>query len=564
MQFDEKEVLGGKESTMFIWFLLVFLAGLGLRLWRLGEMSFTLAEAQLAQGAWQMAAGDAAGLASGNISYAGLSALLFRVFEPGFFFARLFPVLFGSSLILIPWFWRDMLGKKAAFVLTIGLAIDPILLSFSRQVVTPIFVLAGISWALTALKIKRPVLAGSMLALAFLGGYAFWVVALVGIVAFLLWRKPGKGEIDLASFRSKTFLLPFVTGLIVSLVMISSAFLLCTEGFGGIGAGLVELIQIFGSKYDIPIYQPIMAAIAYSILPLFFLIWGVLEDLRKRQPIKNLPFLIGWALSVVMSLLLGRRDEGMLVFAAVFAWLRAAEGILKTFEQAKEKRGIVLAITLFQVVILVYLQMVCGRFTTAPADSPDFRFAFLSFLAGILLLVISTILVGMGWSSQVGVQALKNSLLVMLIMLTLGLGFRSTGSQQESNSLSLLAGPVVLPNKDVESVVNEIDREGRADKTEITYDLGNLEQHFSWFFREQVDWKRSKNVLQADLMLSEAETDFTAADAYRGRNVVLFRQIDKQVVKPSDFLKTLLGEPLPLVSQNGVLWVRVNLFTGAN
>jgi len=172
--------------------------------------------------------------------------------------------------------------------------------------------------------------------------------------------------------------------------------------------------------------------------------------------------------------------------------------------------------------------------------------------------------VGMGWSSQVGVQALKNSLLVMLIMLTLGLGFRSTGSQQESNSLSLLAGPVVLPNKDVESVVNEIDREGRADKTEITYDLGNLEQHFSWFFREQVDWKRSKNVLQADLMLSEAETDFTAADAYRGRNVVLFRQIDKQVVKPSDFLKTLLGEPLPLVSQNGVLWVRVNLFTGAN
>ncbi len=131
-------------------------------------------------------------------------------------------------------------------------------------------------------------------------------------------------------------------------------------------------------------------------------------------------------------------------------------------------------------------------------------------------------------------------------------------------SLSLLAGQIVLPNNDVEFVVDEIDRNGRADKTEITYDLGKLEQQFAWFFREQVDWKSVQHALQADLMLSESETDFSAADTYRGRNVVLFRKIDSSVVKPVDFLKTLLGEPLTLVSQNGVLWVRLNLFTGAN
>ena len=65
-------------------------------------------------------------------------------------------------------------------------------------------------------------------------------------------------------------------------------------------------------------------------------------------------------------------------------------------------------------------------------------------------------------------------------------------------------------------------------------------------------------------MLSENAQNFSAADVYRGRNVALFRQIDPQVVKPGDFLKTLLGEPLPMISQSGVLWVRLNLFTGAN
>ena len=563
MQISDNEKLVEKNHSLFVWFLLAFLVGLGLRLWRLNDMHFTLAEAQLAQGAWQMARGDASGL-PGNMSYAGLSAFLFFLFEPSYLFARLMPVLLGSSLILAPWFWRDMLGKQAALVLALGLAIDPLLLSFSRQIVTPIFVLAGLAWAVTALKNKRPALAGIMLSLAFLGGYTFWLVALVGVVVFLVWRKREQFEFPSNSFGAKTFLKPFLTRFFVSLVLVGSAFLLCSEGLGGIGAGLVEFVQLFGTEYEIALYQPIMVALAYSILPLFFAIWALIDDLRNHQPLKNLPFIIGWALSVLLSVLLGRRDLGMLAFAAVFAWLAAAGHIAHILEQRSEQREIVLAVTLFQIVILAYIQMVSGRLVSSAVNSQDFQFALFAVLAGVLLLVISTVLVGMGWSRQVGGQALQNSLLIMLIFLTVGLSLRSIRSQQESTTLSLLAGPIVLPNNDIEEAVTEIDREGRADKTEISYDLGHLEQEFAWFFRQQVNWKNMKTGVQADLMLSENETDFSAADAYRGRNIVLFRTIDTNVVKPVDFLKTLLGEPLPSVSQNGILWVRLNLFTGAN
>ena len=563
MRMNEKEPLGERKQSQFTWFLLAFLVGLGLRLWGLSEMRFTLAEAQIAQGAWHMAMGDAAGL-PGNMSYAGLSALLFHLFEPSFFFARLLPVLFGSSLILIPWFWRNELGHKTALVLAFGLAIDPILLSFSRQIVTPIFVLAGLAWAVTALKSKRPVLAGIMLAVGFLGGYSFWVVALVGTAVFLIWRKRASFEFADESYKAKSFLLPLLTSFIVSLVLVSSAFLLSSEGLGGIGSGLVEFFQLFSIKYEFVAYQPILVAIAYSLLPLFFAIWALAEDLRNHRPLKNLPFLIGWGFSVLLSVLLGRRDLGLLAFTAVFAWLGAAGNISRIIEQASERREIVLGVTVFQIVILVYSQMVIRRLTLLPVNSQDFRYALFALLAGILLLAISTILVGMGWSRQVGGQALQNSLLIMLIVLTVGMSLRSIRSQQETTSLSLLGGPIMLPNNDIENVVDEIDREGRVDKAEITYDLGKYEQQFAWFFREQVDWKSAQNVLQADLMLSESETEFSAADTYRGRNVVLYRKIDSSVVKPVDFLKTLLGEPLPLVSQNGVLWVRLNLFTGAN
>lgn len=563
MQVDRKVKRSEKEQHLFVWFLLAFLVGLGLRLWRLGSMRFTLAEAQIAQSTWQMALGKAAEL-PGNMSYARLSALLFTVFEPTFFFARLMTALFGSSLILVPWFWRDRIGKTTALVLAFGLAVDPILLSFSRQIVTPIFVVAGLSWAATALKFKRPVLAGAFLAVAFLGGYSFWMVALIGSVAYLVLPKNETQSVDLTPFRSKSFLLPFLTSFAISLVVISSAFLLHTEGLGGIAAGLVDFVHIFANAYDLQVYQPIIIAIAYSILPLIFSFWSLVDDLRAKQPIRNLPFLIGWGLSLLLCVLLGRQDLGMLVFAAVFAWMGAASHIARIIETKSQAREVVFGVLVFQVVILGYVLMVSRRLISVPSNTQDFRFAALAVLAGVLLLVITTILVGMGWSREVSRQAFQKSLLIMLIVLTLGLGLRSIRSQQDSTTLSMLAGPILLPNNDVESIVDEIDREGRADKTEITYYLGDLEQQFSWFFRNQVDWESAQNVLQADLMLSESAQDFSAADTYRGRNVELFRRIDQQVVKPVDFLKTLLGEPLPMVSQIGVLWVRLNLFTGAN
>jgi len=207
----------------------------------------------------------------------------------------------------------------------------------------------------------------------------------------------------------------FLRSFFVSLVLVCSAFLLCSQGLGGIGAGLVEFVQLFGAKYEIVLYQPIMVAIAYSILPLFFAIWALIDDLRNHQPLKNLPFLIGWVVSVLLSVLLGRRDLGMLVFAAVFAWLAAAGRIAHILEQGSERQEIVFAVTLFQIVILGYIQMVSGGLVSSAVNSQEFQFALFAVLAGVLLLVISTILVGMGWSRQVGRQALQNSLLVMLI-----------------------------------------------------------------------------------------------------------------------------------------------------
>ena len=563
MQPDEKTIFHEEKIPLFTWFLLTFLFGLGLRVWKLGGMSFTLAEAQAAQNAWMMALGNAAEL-PGSMSYAGLSAILFRLFEPSSFLARLIPVLSGSVLVLVPWFWRDRLGDKTALVLAVGLAIDPILLTFSRQIITPVIVLSALALAATALRYKRPVLAGVFFGAAFLGGYTFWVAAVVGAVYCFVSRKDPAAPLDFSVFRDKAFLIRFLTAFVLSLASISSAFLLSPNGLGGIAGGLVELVKVLGEPYKLELYQPIIIGIAYSLLPLLFAVWEFVSNLQNKQPTKNLPYLIAWGVSVLLSVLLGRLDLGFLAFAVVFAWLGAAEGISRLIEQKTEQQEIVFGVTLFQIVIMGYILMVSRRLTSVSVGSQDFRFSALAVFAGVLLMVISTILVTFGWRRQVSTKALQNSLLIMLLVVTLGIGLRSINSGSQSATLSVLAGPILLPNNDVAAAVHEIDRNGMVDKAEITYDLGDLKPDFSWFFRYQDDWESSKSVLQADLVLSTAEQSFSAADEYRGRNVVLYRQIDQPMVKPIRFLETLLGEPLPMTSTSGILWVRLNLFTGAN
>lgn len=47
--------------------------------------------------------------------------------------ARLLPALAGGALVLLPWLWRDRLGRGAALILAFLLALDPWLLGLSRS-----------------------------------------------------------------------------------------------------------------------------------------------------------------------------------------------------------------------------------------------------------------------------------------------------------------------------------------------------------------------------------------------------------------------------------------------
>ena len=176
-----------QDRKLFIWVFLIYLGAMGLRFIRASAIPFSAGDAELAFKALQVARGT--GLGTGSIpAYLGLTSLIFYITSATTFWAHFWPAVVGGSLALIPFFWRDKLKPSSVALFSLVFALDPLFFVSSRLIISPIFALAGIIWAITLLRRGHPILGGVFLAVGFLGGSWFWVAVLAFIVSMIILR----------------------------------------------------------------------------------------------------------------------------------------------------------------------------------------------------------------------------------------------------------------------------------------------------------------------------------------------------------------------------------------
>ncbi len=152
---------------------LAFLLAIALRFIALGAAPLTDSEATLALQSLALARGESPLLApqSAHILF---TSVLFAVMESNNFLARFFPALTGSALVLVPLLFRERIKPRPAVILALLLAIDPLLVAFSRTaggtILAVTFLLAAAGFWMN----KRAIPAGLFAALALLSGPALW------------------------------------------------------------------------------------------------------------------------------------------------------------------------------------------------------------------------------------------------------------------------------------------------------------------------------------------------------------------------------------------------------
>ncbi len=114
----------------------------GMRFWDLGSRALHHDESLHAWTAWKLFEGQ--GYAHevwmhGPFQFFG-TASMFVLFGVGDYTARIFPAVFGSALVALPFFFRHRLGTVGALILAVAIAFSPTLLYFSRFARNDIFI----------------------------------------------------------------------------------------------------------------------------------------------------------------------------------------------------------------------------------------------------------------------------------------------------------------------------------------------------------------------------------------------------------------------------------------
>jgi hypothetical protein len=553
-------------------YILALVIAVGLRFLHLGALPLSDFEADWALQALQINQGLHPAIGP-NPAYVHLTAVLFYILGATNFLARFWPALAGSALVLAAWFLRGRFGRIPALILAFGLAIDPGLVAMSHLAGGPMLAITFL--VLTALTWMdgRPTAAGLFGGLALLSGPSVWLglagVGLAWVFGSGIGRKvPAQADGNAAHvvpgsspvrFHLKELRLALYWG-IGSLVIAGSLLFLSPKGLPAFVASLATFLKGWWVLSDVQVWRPLMALPAYEILPLAFGITGVVRGILKRDA--GTIRLGIWALvALLVALIYPGRQTGDLIWALLPLWMLAAIELARHVDLKDSSRWEVAGTVAVVMAFLIFGWLNLASITTMDWGSDLVRTRLWLLAAVVLLVVLSLLLVGTGWSISVARLGGVWGVLMALTLFTIAM---STGAASLRQPLTVelwqpepRTGRVDILLK----VANQISDLNRGYVAQLPLTILNVDSPaLQWLFR---DWQ----VQEVSQMAPDATPEIiitpsgnlSLAVKYRGEALVLYDMVDWSKASTSDWLKWFVYRQMPLQRDNIILWVRSDL-----
>lgn len=544
--------------------IIALILGIFVRVILIDQAKFTENELILSHNALLAARGIAQETSTAP-AYTGVTALLFHLFGPGNFIARLWPAIFGASMIIIPWFWKDLMGKKASLILSFLLAMNPVFVTFSRAINPGVFAVGGILWVLTLIKLKRPYLSAVFLGIAFLSGAAFWNILLILGIAYLLARlflEENALEALKTYFDLKTLLrFDLVLVFLVTVFLFSTSFLLEPQGFGEAGSSFVGFFQQFTQGFEKPFYHPIYLLLAHNLLIIVLYFLQLIKRVVALDEKQVGFFGLLTIISLIYAMLVSRSSFEILMLPVLFLLIVAGDALAEIRLAKEDINFLNLTISVFALALLGFIAKNLRRLAVLNFGTPQFTSIALIILAGLILLASSWWLAKFALPDKNIGKVMLISLLFLLAVLNLSSLYRGIGVDQPYRANEFLGKSVYMPNDTFSEVFEEFNLTGKNLAQLGSYQLVDLPEHLGWYFHELSIFSPQSG---ATMVLSRS-SDMPGTDVdYRGMNIVLERSVDWKAGGISGYIKGLFGTNLNYFDQKAVLWIKTSLFTGAN
>jgi hypothetical protein len=563
-----------KITNEHLFYVIIFLIALGLRLINLGKIPLSDYEAGFALQALAFSKGLSASFLT-QPGYISLTGILFFLLGNTEFLSRIIPVLAGSLIVLVPLFFRNQMGKRASLILAILLMIDPGLTALSRTADGTTMVLTASLLGAGLFLNGQWILSGICAGLALLGGPLVWpgLVYAAG-AAWLSDKVFSTDENSLQEENSEPLLRRIFTGkyarfwlaLVFVLIIIGTQFLLHPQGLSAVGSGFVEYFRGWISGFTFP---PIQSWLLFFFYEPVFLVLGLYCGIRGW--FANDPFdkflLRWWILASLFGLFYPGQEVANFSWALIPMLALAARQIERMVPDKFEIKAPTGAQALVTFALVIFIVMNIVYLSRGQASPEDLRLRIIAVVGSFAILVLTTYLLGTGWSWSTTSVGIKLAAAGLIILSTISASWHAARLGRLPDREMWKNGKTVISGDLLRTTLGNISEynTGRRDTIDVQV-VGIESPALDWGLRDFGKTNHTSQVVtneNSSVILTPGSQIPALGETYRGQNIVWASQPAWPLILPDEWPAWLFFRDAPVDSDSIIVWVRNDLFPGA-
>ena len=577
------------ENSLYV---IAFVLAAALRFIQLGALPLSDVEAEWALQALSVAQGTRPLLGSQPIYILPTSALCF-LFGDSNFLARFIPALVGSALILVPYLFRPRLKPAPSLFLAFFLALDPGLVSLSRQAGSLIPALTFVLLACAFWGQERPRAAGVFSGLALLAGPSLWAgllgLGLAWILRHTMQTPPPSAEDEkkaetttagkgAKNFRWDKLKIASIFGG-VTILLGGTIFFISPNGLSAWLNALPVYLGGWARPSGVPGSRMLFALLAYQPLAVMFGLVAVVRGWwNKRWNSIQLSLWLLTALLVVMFY--PARQVGDLAWVLIPLWALAALELSEHVLIFQEERREVFGMALLVVVLLLFSWIDFAGIALDPRSPvnvttnvirigdralfenlPSTRYVLL--FSVLLLLVVSVLMVALGWSARTARLGSVWGLIVAFGLYSLGMAWGATGLRTPNGWELWWPGMQPDHARLLLMTVDEQSEWSTGDENSQVVTLVNIESPaLEWLLRNrEVQTVSALDSQEAPaIVVSSQPQSPTLPIAYRGQDFTWRKEPSWESLTVYEWIKWSVFRELPYDTETVIVWIRNDLF----
>jgi hypothetical protein len=579
------------ESVLY---LIAFILAAALRFIQLGALPLSDAEAEWALQAFHVAQGAHPLLGSQPI-YILPTSTLFFLFGDSNFLARIIPALTGVALIFVPYLFRERLKPVPALILALFLALDPGLVSLSRQAGS---LMSALTFTLLAWAFwwrERPRGAGIFAGLALLSGPTVWA-GLLGLGLASLLRRvvetppPNNNDEEeedtdetgagggAKGIRRGSLKEALIFGG-VTILLGGTLFLISPNGLSAWLNGLPLYLGGWLRPSGVPATRLLTALVFYQPLAVLFGLAGVVRGWwggYRRSILLSLWLLM----AILVATFYPARQVGDLAWVLIPLWTLAALELSNHTEIFFEERREVGGVTTLVFVLLLFSWLNYAGIALDPANTinaaqnpvqiggtvlfenlPPTRYVLL--ISVLLLLVVSVLMVALGWSARIARLGSVWGLVIALGLYSLGMAWGATGLRTRDGWELWWMDEQPAQADLLLKTINEQSEWSTGDDYSQDVTILNIDSPaLEWLLHERnVERVPALDMEQAPAIVISSQIDSVSLPiSYRGQDFIWRRVPAWSIVGTYEWIKWSVFREFPYDYETVIVWVRNDLF----